>query len=328
MEYHNKIITNEGFTLSIDKVVIDYYLSNLGARNNLINTLDTLPIRYAVNVTHWSSLRIGAFRENYTVEFQNGNSFWIGAGLNTSKPLWGRTRLEFNPNKCAAHAAFLSLLEYVNVHSRRMHTAIKRYDLAIDLPAERVNVHLLKDNRVYSEFRRSQSDCTQYLGAKSSAVGRVKLYNKQIEAKLSFPLTRLELTLDPATPFRDVPWPKAYYIATRQIGMEEIKVTDTERFVLGALLEGYGALTDLGRRTRAKMESLLSRYVRWVSISPDNYNLILAHLQSFLNHPLVDLGVGNADPDQPPTPIPEWVWVGENAKSTGDAGSWSKALKK
>lgn len=306
MKYYKEIKTKEGFTLSIDMVTIDYTVSSPAAREALIRLLDTLPMLYAVEVRHWSSLRIGTFRENYTLKFQDRTSFWVGVGLNASKPLWGRSRIEFNPNKVAIHEVFLELLKWFNTHSLRMNSIIKRFDLAIDIPVERSSVRLLKDRRVYTERRHGQ-EWTEYLG-KSASVGRVKLYNKAVEAGLDYPLTRLELTLDPTVPFQEIPWPPVYYIVNRQMDMEELRVTDTERFVLGALVEGYGSVTELGRKTRAKMEKMLTHYVGWVSISHGDYNLILSELQSFLNYPgMVDLAANGVVHDQPPPPLPSWV---------------------
>lgn len=83
----------------------------------------------------------------------------------------------------------------------------RRYDLAADIPVLRQDAFLVKDSRAYLE-RRHGREFTQYLGAKSSTVGRVKLYDKAAEAGLNYPLTRLEMTLDPATPYERVNFPK------------------------------------------------------------------------------------------------------------------------
>lgn len=311
MKYYKEIKTKEGFTLSIDMVTIDYSISSSAAREELVKILDNLPLLSAVDIRHWSSLRIGTFRENFTLKFQDQTSFWLGVGLNAHKPLWGRSRIEFNPNKVAKHKVFLELLGWFNSHSLRMNSIIKRFDLAIDIPIGRQSVRLLKDRRVYTERRHGQ-EWTEYLG-KSSTVGRVKLYNKTVEAGLKYPLTRLELTLDPAIPFQKIPWPSVYYIVNHQISMDELRVTDTERFVLGALLEGYGSVVDLGRKTRKKMEVLMNSYVKWVRISLQDYTLLLSCLQSFLNYPaLADLSGANVIADAPPPPpVPKWVQEAE-----------------
>lgn len=170
------------------------------ALSALGDLLEMLPIRYAVDVRRWENYKIGSYRINFIISFQNANSFWLGAGLNSVKTEWNRVRLEYNPNKCAAHISFLSVLSFLNKNTRPMHTVVKRFDLAIDVPTERENARLIKDGRAYSE-RRHGKEWTEYLGAKASHVGRVKLYNKRIEAGLSYPLTRLEVTLDPATPY-------------------------------------------------------------------------------------------------------------------------------
>lgn len=309
LTYYKPITTIEGYTLSIDKVVIDYKLRGPSALDELVKLLDMLPIRMAVNVNHWSSFRWATFRENFTIAFQDHNSFWLGMGLNNTKTEYTRTRLEFNPNKCIRHAAFLAVLAFLNEHTHPMHTAIKRYDLAVDIPVKRDNAKLIKDGRVYSE-RRHGKEWTEYLGPKSSAVGRCKLYNKQAEADLPYPMTRLELTLDPITPFEKLPWPKAYYIKCQQIGMEELFINNTERYILSALLAGHGSTRDLCRKTRDKMEKLMAHYVENITIKPHDYAGILFILNSFLRYPLYDLGLDHIDSDRPPCPhppLPDWV---------------------
>ena len=55
MFYHRPIRTSEGFILSIDKVIIDYRLNDIGAVTALGQLLDTLPIRFAVATKRWES---------------------------------------------------------------------------------------------------------------------------------------------------------------------------------------------------------------------------------------------------------------------------------
>jgi len=112
-------------------------------------------------------------------------------------------------------------------------------------------------------------------------VGRVKLYNKTLEAGLNYPLTRLELTLNPHEPYEDVRFPTVYTINTTEIG-DEMKVTDTERFILGALLQGYGSLNDLGRKTRIKMQMLMKDCVTQVEIAAEDYAAIKDQLNAYL----------------------------------------------
>lgn len=147
MDYYRPINTNDGLTLSIDGLVIDYYMSNPKGRDEFAKMLSTLDLRYAVNSRHWSSLRIGTFRENLTLTFADGSSFYIGLGLNEAKPNFGRIRLDANPNHCVRHQVFQIILGHLNMTCKKFRTTVRRFDLAIDLEADRADVELLKDHR-------------------------------------------------------------------------------------------------------------------------------------------------------------------------------------
>lgn len=311
ISYHNEIHTNDNLVLSIDNVVLDLYISLPQARDNLMALMGSLPVVNAVNVVHWNSYRPGTFREQFSIQMQDHTSFWLGAVLNGRTPEWGRCRLDFNPNKVAGHEVFQKVLQFLIENTRPIHRNIKRFDLAVDIPANRFDCFLVKDSRAYSERRHGQ-EWTQYLGSKSSTVGRVKLYNKQIESKLSDPLTRLEITLDPTLPFNAIHWPTVYVLDKPQLCFAELSATDTERFILNALLQGYGSLNDLGRKTRMKIELLMGQYVSEVKITPQDYKAILGQLNTYISGTVT---FSASNPDQPPPPPPKysaWVTYAEN----------------
>lgn len=310
MDYYRPIYTNDGLTLSIDGLVIDYYMSNPKDRNEFAKMLSTLDLRYAVNSRHWSSLRIGTFRENLTLTLADGSSFYIGLGLNEVKPNFGRIRIDANPNHCVRHQVFQIILGYLNMTCKKFRTTVRRFDLAIDLEADRADVELLKDHRAYTEIRKSQTDRTQYLGGRSTG-SRVKMYNKSVESHLNGPpLTRLELTLDPSVPYSKITWPKAYAIKTRQAQLDELAhLTDTERALLDGILAGNIDLTRLGRKTRQKLEQYMNGYVQWLTVSPSDYRQILNRLRTLTDYPNSDLGIDTVL-DTPPRPrpsLPAWV---------------------
>ena len=278
--------------------------------------MGSLSVKYAVNVIHWSAYRPGTFREQFTIQMQDGNSFWLGAALNGRNLEWGRCRLDFNPNKVAGHASFQDIFLFLIDNTRPIHRTINRFDLAVDIPACRFDCFIIKDSRAYSERRHGQ-EWTQYLGAKSSTVGRVKLYNKQVESKLADPLTRLELTLDPALPYSTVNWPDVRVLDKFKLSRDRLNTNATERFILNAVLQGYGALNDLGRKKRDKINLLMEQYVKKVNIKQQDYKRILGQLHEY-EKGTVQLVV--IDPDQPPDkepPCPDWV---QEAKNAADAG--------
>ena len=273
-------IRQSDLILSIDNVVADYSIARPERRDQLVSLLKTIELHRNANIASWVAKKPGTFRQQFSVRFPNDTSFWVGIGLNGSAALPDRVRLEFNPNKVGSNPHFLFIRDYVSRNSRLPVSSIRRFDLAIDIPTNRQHCFLVKDRRMYLE-RRHGEEFTQYLGAKSSTVGRVKLYNKSLESCLDTPLTRLELTLDPTTPYDKVNFPVVYRLKSHVIENDSLRVTDTDLFILNALLCGYGALDELGRKTKAKMARLLSECTEKIIIQQESYKKILDQLHQF-----------------------------------------------
>lgn len=270
-------------TISIDNIVLDVSI----VRPELIELLELMIQNIAsgskATVVSWESRKPGTFRRQVSVRIDDDRSFWLGIGLVGNGVLEDRCRLDFNPNKVANDANFQMIHQFLIRNSREVYRKIPRFDLAIDIPVERNRCFLVKDRRMYIE-RRHGSEFTQYLGSKSSTVGRVKLYNKAIEADLNYPLTRLELTLDPTQDYEKVNFPMVYYIDSAENVDEAVRITDTERFILNTLLQGYGSLDGLGRKTRKKMEELLRYYVKKVEITKVMYQKTVEQLNELYLH--------------------------------------------
>lgn len=281
--HYYKEINRNNMTLSIDNVVLDASVSGPNRAETLMNRVNQLHLASeTVDVVHWNGTKPGTFREQFSIRMSNDTSFWMGVGLNGKAAQGNRCRMEFNPNKVAGSPVFWTALDLFRENTRDVLRHINRFDLAIDLPVDRQRCFLVKDARMYIE-RRHGKEFTQYLGAKSSCVGRVKLYNKQLEAGLDYPLTRLELTLNPHEPYEDVRFPAVYVLnTTTPSASDGVKVTETERFILGALLQGYGALNDLGRKTRTKMQMLMRDRVTQVEIAAEDYVAIKDQLNAYL----------------------------------------------
>lgn len=280
--YNNPMIYND-LTISIDNIVLDVSI----VRPELIELLELMIQNIAsgskATVVSWESRKPGTFRRQVSVRIDDDRSFWLGIGLVGNGVLEDRCRLDFNPNKVANDANFQMIHQFLIRNSREVYRKIPRFDLAIDIPVERNRCFLVKDRRMYIE-RRHGSEFTQYLGSKSSTVGRVKLYNKAIEADLNYPLTRLELTIDPTQDYEKVNFPVVYYIDSAENVDEVVRITDTERFILNALLQGYGSLDGLGRKTRKKIENVLKFYMKEVTIPKCTYGTMLEQLNDlYLN---------------------------------------------
>ena len=282
MIYYFQPIHVGSYTLSIDNIVLDLWISNNDFEEILEATINSLIGNAGIDIVSWEGKKPGTFYNQYMFKLENETSFWLGHGLISTGISLDRYRLEFNPNKVAENEIFTIIHQLLLQYCRKSLSHIARFDLAIDIPVDRSMCFLVKDRRLYIE-RRHGVEYTQYLGSKSASVGRVKLYNKTAEAKLDYPLTRLELTLDPGTPYEKINFPKVYYLKSTCTTIDNIKMTDTERFIINALLQGYGTLNELGRKTRSKMEMLMTHYICPVSISSKTYGSVLAQLENYLH---------------------------------------------
>jgi len=188
------------------------------------------------------------------------------------------------------------------------------YQLVWGLTDENGKYNDSKAVHVYPPFFDITCSAENY---KIASVLTVKLYNKSIERGLSgTKITRLELTIDPATPYQKIRWPQAYIIRTRQAQIDELRLTDTEQALLDGILVGAIDLTRLGRKTRLKLEQYMEDYVQWLAVSAANYRQVLNRVNSFLAFPCVDLQTGTIDFDELPKvspSLPAWVWEAEKS---------------
>ena len=282
MIYYYNPLHIDSYILSIDNIVLDLWISNHYAQDVIDATINSLVGNDGVEIITWEGKKPGTFYTQYIFKLTDDRSFWLGHGLIATGISLDRYRLEFNPNKVAENETFKIIHRLLLQYHRKSLSHIARFDLAIDIPIDREKCFLVKDRRLYIE-RRHGVEYTQYLGAKSASVGRVKLYNKNAESKLDYPLTRLELTLDPKIPYEKINFPTVYYLKSTSANIGNIKMTDTERFILNAILQGYGTLNDLGRKIRDKIEILMEDYVCQVSILSKTYDKVLAQLDSYLH---------------------------------------------
>lgn len=143
------------------------------------------------------SFSIGKYAYTATCSFQNGStaSFLIGRySFKEKKGIAPEIICDFNPNKVPFEDIKPMLCELaLNVIEP---PEIQRFDLAIDFPEIRSNVHLQSDGRsTYQLIQKSDLDRTEYLGKRNSH-NRMKLYNKSHELGLDSNITRCEITLE------------------------------------------------------------------------------------------------------------------------------------
>lgn len=122
---------------------------------------------------------------------------------------------DFNPNKVPfdVSSRIVSLLRGLAVEVK-----VIRYDVAFDIPIQRDDVILVRQDLRYSyRLFLDRGGKTEYLGARSSH-GSFKLYDKTAESDLSVPVTRAEITVEAASfsSVRDI-FPSLYSFSGYQL---------------------------------------------------------------------------------------------------------------
>lgn len=224
----------------------------------------------------WLGHGIAAYHENLTIGIGD-KSFYFGVQPNRDKPndYWTTCKLEFNPAKVGGLPMFNAF--YRRLIANCKYLDFKRFDVAIDIPVAREHVIMLKDSRRISSIEYSASNKTTYVGIRDKH-GQVKLYNKQLESKLDYPLTRLEITMsyDNSTykEFKRV-FPRTLVVG----GVDGLKDTDAVLFL--ACLEDQEYLNMLGRGKRKKIETLLVSASQQVFADEVQYKCILSDILSY-----------------------------------------------
>lgn len=232
--------------------------------------------------TYYPSFKDFHYRHLFNFGFR-GLSFTLGIRHNSTKASGSvKGFLDFNPNKLFGqievgdgfvrvnNSPFNDCETFSGVRERLadvfravfkrlsddcIHVSLKRWDLAVDVPVIRSEVCLSKDRRAYKQFYNSREDFTEYLGS-SDSPGRVKVYNKMLEAELDYDLTRVELTLG-SLDFNEclLYWPEVYLINHIPL--------DSDKFVVSVFRELPADRLDFyvrrisDRRTKSKYKSLL-----------------------------------------------------------------------
>ena len=227
-----------------------------------------------------TNLRVSTCHYNYYINLPDGNSFYIGFCPNWIKEKSSQSThgiIEFNPNKVMVYPRFRELFNLLR--SSSMVWDILRYDLACDIPIERSMVYTFKDQRKYSLIYNSNSDKTEYLGARNHH-GFVKVYNKQLESKLDSPLTRIELTLSYGSSIDDINaiMPRVLIFDDLQF---DFTIKDTDMVLCIACIDNPDLIGLLGRKKKKKINNILSSLVNGITIDFGTYEYISNILEGF-----------------------------------------------
>lgn len=210
MNYYLFEKSPEGYIYSCDKLSLIgklHYLENdtfaseisdflLLKYSSAISDTNALPwdFNQLSDYAHYERIGKSEFRHNISIKLSNGSSFYFGFAHNSSLSNSKTWKMELNPNKCLPCEFVIDFINFVVGRSKLSSIRISQMDLAIDFPLSRNSFYLVRDKRRSTVVNDGSDNITEYL-SKHNSHGFVKLYNKRIESKLDYDLTRLEITL-------------------------------------------------------------------------------------------------------------------------------------
>lgn len=271
MRYYRSFVDKFDYCYSVDKLVLHgtFLYSCFDEFSARLNTLlikyvcyDEMPFSFSLfRDTYYQSLKKLTYLNNFKFELckktQVGlekSSFWLGTHFQSYDKTLDTWKLELNPNKCMPCDFVSGLFALLRFYSKFVE--VGEYDIAVDFPFSRDLLYLVKDKRKYQTIFNSAVDKTEYLGSRHEH-GFCKLYNKQKESKLDFPLTRFEITCTRLKASAVVDSLPTIYIQRDQLSMVDMKLTDTDMFILKTLISEPSRLSELGRDKRSKMREAL-----------------------------------------------------------------------
>lgn len=272
------------YSYTLDKLVVVMRVK-VSRINTILNSLRFGTSSYGVLEKDWIGHGIAGYHENLTVCLPSGHSYFFATRPNNDAPneYWETCKVEFNPAKVGCDPGFNAF--YLALLGACKHLDFKRFDVAIDIPIEREKVLLLKDIRKQTTVEYSAANKTTYLGLRASH-GNVKLYNKQLESDLEYPMTRLEITLD----YENSRYKEFKRLFPRLIITPDLTgIQGTDLVLCMACLEHDEYFRMLGRRIRKKIETLLAEAS--LTLVPDEvlYKGILSEILSYGNSHRVSL---------------------------------------
>lgn len=185
-------IEDNNMVYSVDMIRLKTYIT-YGEFSNLEFLINSV---YENKVKKmWLSDRVMCFKYNYTIELEEGRSFYFGFHCNNEKLQFFKNdvkynlTIEFNPNKIKDAPLLLHILGMSG------DWYLRSLDLAVDLKINILDLILSKTGkRTLKSLSNGFDDKTYYIGTGDR---RIKIYNKKKESNLKDvnELTRVEVSV-------------------------------------------------------------------------------------------------------------------------------------
>lgn len=288
MNYFHEVKTDK-YIASVDKIRFSFQLLPDGG-SGLFSIFDN-PLRVDVKVFP-PSFTQNQYKQMAIIDYGE-STMTIGLGFNGVHAIdLKKCFVEFNPNKVANNPQFWKDFNLIKSCSKTWE--LVRCDIACDFFIDRRYVHLEKDNRKYSLEAFSFDNRTEYLG-KRNTCGRVKVYNKSLESKLNYPLTRVEVTCNGIKDFADH-FPRVYDLTPVLSGQMDIDSLIDLKDTDFALLELLRIAIEQNKDNGLMLFNRLGRYKKeklkpYILPESSSLGVSLSSIASLFNQISVDYNI-------------------------------------
>ena len=290
LNYFNPFIDEKDFTHSIDKVSIGFQfgkgthstLDRIVEEFNDLSQVYRLIPEVKMNLPPRSSYSWAI----HFYKFRFGLCVFLGGQLKQGERFqyYYNGRIEFNPNKQLLEDDLTTKVCKIMAKYADSIT-LKRLDYAIDVPFVPDNVVVLQSLK-----RKQVIKGTRYFG-NSGSHGRLKIYDKQRESILDYPLTRIEYTFVNNHKIR---WDDVMILNERKEDLDFELTSNTRvlvRLCMALRESGYDYLEfikDLNARKRKEVILAVEGYGDKIQFDEDLLNYLAGYLMDYLGLPFED----------------------------------------
>ena len=212
MEYYFSKKDSSGYVHSIDNLIMTYYVENLGVKciKSLISDLQEIHGKHT-GLDYWEKFDINPCRKysfyQHAIHMDEGIYILLGHYVDYDREtkkadVFPMLRMELNPNKHATKSVLKDVMELVNKNC--YDGVLTKYDYAVDIPLTPDYVAVFGSNKEKGLFKG-----TRYFGQRNKN-GYCRIYDKQEEQKLDYPLTRIEHVVSTTKTTKKLSFEKVY----------------------------------------------------------------------------------------------------------------------
>ena len=227
MEYYFSKKDSSGYVHSIDNLIMTYYVEGLGTKciDKMISDLQQIHDKHS-GLEYWEQFHIKPCSKysfyQHAIHMDKGIYILLGHYVDYDREtkkadVFPMLRMELNPNKHATKSVLKDVMELVNKIC--YDGVLTKYDYAVDVPLTPDYVTVFGSNKERGLFKG-----TKYFGQRNKN-GYCRIYDKQKEQGLDYPLTRIEHVVSTTKCTKKLSFEKVYIKSDSETS-EKLSKTD------------------------------------------------------------------------------------------------------